>query len=141
MLPKAMTDDRIAAVPKGVFFSKLFERQFNAQTPGNRRRIAGIFAAIKTGKPLPHFAYRKGIDDPSDVDHLLKAEGWMHLHYNEDDDDLLLWLKQFDKRVIFVAIDRHEPHFSYPVGKAINKKYGGVAERLNLDIEAKERKT
>lgn len=140
MLETCLTDDRIAAVPKEVFTTDDFDTAFSGLDRADALRAAEIIFAIQHGKALPGFAYRPGIDNPNDVDDLLKATGWMHLHFHSTDDDWLIYLKQFDTYVILAGIARHTPHFRKPYGTELKRKWGTKVPKLQAKIETERRK-
>lgn len=95
---------------------------------------------IEQGWELEPHRYRKGIDQ--DDDGMLTRTGIMHLHLGKPPGDDLLYLVQYDNKVIFLEVSGHEVFSDHPPGRLLadrhrawlsewERKDGGRVQSIN----------
>jgi hypothetical protein len=98
--------------------------------------VLDIVDAISTGQPLPHWAYRRDID--TTPDEVLNRYGMMHLHLGSQGSNELLWVMQYEDRVILLAIGNHNNFAGMPKGELLYRFHKNKVAELN-EIDAKEK--
>jgi hypothetical protein len=71
---------------------------------------------IEAGEQVPPNYYRKS----PGTDYLLNERGWIHLHIDPNNDNILLIVTQTKDAVIFIALTDHSIFDEEPPGKTIN---------------------
>ncbi|WP_210289003.1 hypothetical protein [Allorhizobium taibaishanense] len=91
--------------------------------------VLDVLDAIATGQPLPHWAYRRDID--TTPDEVLNRYGMMHLHLGSQGSNELLWVMQYEDRVIVLAIGNHNNFAGMPKGELLYRFHKAKVAELN----------
>ncbi len=98
--------------------------------------VLDILDAISNGQPLPYWAYRRDID--TKPDEVLNRYGMMHLHLGSQGSNELLWVMQYEDRVILLAIGNHSNFAGMPKGELLYRFHKDKVAELN-EAHAKEK--
>jgi hypothetical protein len=96
--------------------------------------LKAIIRAIRRGDLLPARAYRRGIE--RDYDELLDLYGIKHLHLGDIDDDVLLFLVEYEDFVVLLQSDGHLKHFDKPVGATLRKMHDSILAHWDKRAQA-----
>jgi hypothetical protein len=108
---------RIEHKPKPVFAAGWHDFANVKNKPGLQDELLAIIDSIERGHGVPDRHYRAGID--RDRDGLLEETGIMHLHLGGKDSDVLLFLIQYEDRVVLLETNTHMHFRTEPAGKNI----------------------
>ena len=95
-----------------------------------------IIDRIGAARVLPERFYRAGIDQ--DGDELLEALGVMHLHLGSQASDELLFLVQYEDRVVLLEINSHKHFVAEPKGSLLASLHERHLARMEAEA-ARER--
>lgn len=111
----------------------------------SRRVVAGsqyeddlndIIDKIGGGYALPDRYYRAGID--RDEDRLLDEQGIMHLHLGGRDSDVLLFLVQYEDRVVLLEINSHKHFTTEPKGTLLRALHDQALQAQEREEDEKK---
>jgi len=128
--------ERIETKPKAVDFAPNFKDWTGLvfSTPELEDDLNDLIERIGDGRLLPLGSYRRGID--RDDDALLEAHGIKHLHLGGADSDVLLWLVEYDSRVVILEINSHKHFETEPPGSLLRSLHDNFlrnADRQSAD--------
>ncbi|OLP57986.1 hypothetical protein BJF93_14260 [Xaviernesmea oryzae] len=123
---------RIQGKPLEVIVSPHFKaNSYYRGKPELEEHVLDIVDAIVQGKPLPHWAYRSGIDSNDPPDSVLARYGIMHLHLGSKASSELLFLMQFQHHVVILAIGNHKHFAEDPPGSLLHQFHQRKVIELN----------
>ena len=108
---------RIEAKPKPVYAEQFEDFAAVRKRLDLRAELDEIIESIERGDGVPEPHYRAGID--RDQDGLLADHGIMHLHLGGKASDILVFLIQYEDRVVLLETNTHVHFRTQPPGKNI----------------------
>jgi hypothetical protein len=134
-----LRDERVESRPKAVDFAPNFKDWTGLvfSMPELENDLNELIERIGDGRLLPARFYRRGIE--RDDDALLEEDGIKHLHLGGADSDVLLWLVEYDDRVVLLEINSHKHFETEPPGSLLRSLHDNfLRERDRQSAEARK---
>lgn len=132
---------RIEKKKKEVDTAASFSTALIANDPARQDELIDIVESIKRGDGVDERYYRSKIDE--DYDRFLATYGVIHLHLENKGSDLLLYLVQYEDRVVLVYLGDHGDLSINPPGRVLQaliagalKQYDKGAAKARADAQA-----
>lgn len=120
---------RIEKKPKAVEKAASFSTALIDGDDARTDELIDIIESIERGDGVPEAYYRKDID--TDRDRFLDRYGVIHLHLEHKGSDLLVYLVQYDDRVVLVALGGHDDLSINPPGRVLKALQAGALNRYD----------
>lgn len=98
-----------------------------------------VVDCLEKGLELPSRFYRPSMDRK--VDELLLRDGYMHLHLGRNEDDVLLFLVEFDGFVVLAEANGHRRFKTEPPGSALKGIHDAAVKAAAKAAAADVKKT
>ena len=99
-----------------------------------RADLDEIIDCLTAGSILPPRLYRRGIERT--YDELLDLHGIKHLHLGGGNSDVLLFLTEYDDRVVLLEVNSHRRLEDDPVGTALRSLHEAHLAQMDADVAA-----
>ena len=96
--------------------------------------LVEIIRLLAAGSIVPERYYRNGIE--RDHDELLTEHGIKHLHLGSATSDVLLFLVEYDSKVLLLEINTHKHFESKPVGSVLRSLHDSAIRYFDAEAAA-----
>lgn len=120
--PERLRNERLrVGTPRAVDYSPGFCDRSGLVGVGSKAAddLATLIYLLGQGSPIPDRFYRNFVGDGND--RLLDEQGIKHLHLEGATSDILLFLVEYDEKVLLLEINDHNAFAEQPVGSTLHR--------------------